>query len=320
MIRAGIDEAGYGPVLGPLVAALASFDSDADDLWRTLRSATLRRVPKPGARTARLPVVDSKCLHRGGAGLAELETVALAFSSFVAGSSPPATAFEFLERHRVGPALPIDAYPWYRELTRLEVPLRADRARVLSGRDRLERAAGETGVRPIRVGIAPVLEAEFNERAERYGSKARLLFDLNVTLIEDLRAHGAASFRVICDRHGGRRRYADLLQSAFPMESIAIDGEAAGRSSYRVRGGGREIELVYVVGGEREGFEVALASIFAKYTRELFVEVLNRHFGTRLAGLRRTAGYYTDGLRFLADLDRARVLTADERRRMVRIR
>ena len=47
---------------------------------------------------------------------------------------------------------------------------------------------------------------------------------------------------------------------------------------------------------------VALASMAAKYVRELFMEALNSFFAERRADLRRTAGYAVDGRRFLAEI------------------
>ena len=46
----------------------------------------------------------------------------------------------------------------------------------------------------------------------------------------------------------------------------------------------------------------ALASMAAKYLRELFMEGLNAFFAARVEGLRPTAGYYGDGTRFLEEV------------------
>ncbi|MFG0316169.1 MAG: hypothetical protein ACF8XB_02755 [Planctomycetota bacterium JB042] len=324
MIVAGIDEAGYGPLLGPLVTALAAFSAPAgarDDLWRALRPAVRRRPPERGAWRA-LPVVDSKELHRGGKGFADLETVALAFSALAsADGRPPETVGAFLGRHLAGGPLPTARYPWYGSaLLERPLPRRADPARIAREAGRLRRAAGRAAVGVVRIAVRPLLVEEFNRRAARWGTKARVLFDLNVELLEDLRRRAAAPWRVRCDRHGGRRRYVELLDGAFPLEGVTVLGEARERSRYRVGPAATGLELDYVVGGERQGMEVALASIFAKYVRELFVGALNDHFRGRMADLRPTAGYWSDGLRFLEDLDRARVLTEDERRLLVRSR
>ena len=108
------------------------------------------------------------------------------------------------------------------------------------------------------------------------------------------------------------------------MEPLSVEHESASASAYSVGSAESALTLRYEVGGEAKGMEVALASIFAKYTRELFVETLNRFFAARVGDrgepLRRTAGYYQDGHRFLADLERRGALSAAERRLLVRAR
>ena len=43
----------------------------------------------------------------------------------------------------------------------------------------------------------------------------------------------------------------------------------------------------------------------ARFTRELFMEPMNRFFASRVAELKPTAGYVEDGRRHLKDIDRA---------------
>ena len=64
----------------------------------------------------------------------------------------------------------------------------------------------------------------------------------------------------------------------------------------------------------------ALASCYAKYLRELMVEVMNNWFCERVPGLKRTAGYYVDGNRFLADLEPHLAQLEVPRERLVRVR
>jgi len=322
VIRAGIDEAGYGPLLGPLVTALAAFrhDGDEPDLWAALSDAVCRDPSRP-ASDPRLPVADSKALYRGGEGFALLETVALSFSCLASGEDVPRNGAMFLARHAGSDPPHCDRYPWYAcGRASIELPLKASLEQVLEATARLRQAAKPSSARPMLLAVLPLLEGEYNERVERRGTKARALFDMNVDLLQRLRRHSREPATVTCDRHGGRRYYADLLSQAFPMERVVTRSEGPKTSGYEVGSGESRLRLTYVVEGEKHGMEVALASVFAKYTRELFVERLNRHFAARLPGLRRTAGYYTDAVRFLEDLDRGNALSFDERELLVRCR
>src|ERR1051326_314870 len=81
---AGIDEAGYGPLLGPLTIG-ASLWQTADgaiaetDFWKLLRHA----VARPGGRKKqhwRIPVGDSKLVYDRAQGICSLERSVLAFA------------------------------------------------------------------------------------------------------------------------------------------------------------------------------------------------------------------------------------------------
>ena len=58
--------------------------------------------------------------------------------------------------------------------------------------------------------------------------------------------------------------------------------------------------IEFCVGGESRA-PVALASMAAKYVRELSMQAFNAFWADRLPGLRPTAGYPTDALRWRHD-------------------
>jgi len=116
------------------------------------------------------------------------------------------------------------------------------------------------------------------------------------------------------DRHGGRRYYADMLSGAFPMTTVEAVEESPTLSRYRLLHGGPatgDAEAGAVTLTVRERCEeastaTALASMAAKYVRELAMRQLNAYFQERVPGLRATAGYGLDAWRFLDDIATAR--------------
>src|SRR5712691_2086450 len=97
-VLGGIDEAGFGPLLGPLCLGLAVFrlPDGEGGLRRALRGACVGGDAKIRSGDSRAVVCDSKWLHRGARKLARLERTALAFLAASRGGELPATVGDVL--------------------------------------------------------------------------------------------------------------------------------------------------------------------------------------------------------------------------------
>ncbi|MCA9697769.1 MAG: hypothetical protein KC431_09620, partial [Myxococcales bacterium] len=96
MLRAGFDEAGLGPTLGPLVVAGFATSVTGGDQGRgpidDLRGPLAALVGEPGARGGKLEVGDSKKIHTGPRKLARVERTALATVAWIHGVVPATVA------------------------------------------------------------------------------------------------------------------------------------------------------------------------------------------------------------------------------------
>ena len=261
-LHIGTDEAGYGPLLGPLVVAASVYETDEE------RSA----LPGEG-------IDDSKVVY-GRGGRAALARVLGPYL----GLGTPVSLRDLLAHLSVR-GDPRADYPWYGDVIDAE-------PRPGSPPDAFR-----------RLYINPVCERDFNAGCAVAGGKAGLLFKETMRLVRRALADAPEGRAVVvCDRHGGRRRYAALLMAELEPATLVTERETAAVSSYRLRRRGRDIRIRFVRQADATDKAAALASMAAKYVRELFMEGLNAYFASRVADLRPTAGYYRDGRRFLVDI------------------
>ena len=104
----------------------------------------------------------------------------------------------------------------------------------------------------------------------------------------------------------------DLLEAALPGHDIRVLEESNRRSRYAVDA---NAVVMFMPEAEEAHFPVAIASMIAKYCRELMMRRFNAYWGERIE-CRPTAGYVQDARRWLEDV--GPVLTDAERTTMVR--
>ncbi len=301
-VVAGIDEAGYGPLLGPLVVSGVAFEvcdeAAGEDLWTRLADVVARSTRDPN----RVPVDDSKRLFSQSAGLGHIERTALAFAA-AAGSADsafrsPQSTFRSLLAGLAEMGESLDGYPWHSGGD-FRIPLVAKALQVKVDAERLRAVAG---ARFLGVRCLPVLVGEFNRLIQSHGTKSAPLFLKAARLLEGFwRDWGERGLVVHVDKHGGRNRYGLLLHQTFLGARIRTLAEGPKESLYAVGDGARRMTIGFYEGGDRRHLPVALASIFSKYLRELYMHGFNAWWCERVPGLKPTAGYVADGRRWLAD-------------------
>jgi hypothetical protein len=318
----GIDEAGLGPLLGPLVVSAVVLEVPDElmgrCLWKALAPAVARAPRRDGRAVA---IADSKRLYqglRGQVGLEHLERGVL--SSLGTAGWAPASLRRLLDLTGA-PVLPaMDAYPWYRGED-VALPSCVGAGDVRAAGLRLGRRMEKVGVRVVAVYTEPLFEAEFNALIAEHDSKSELLFALNARLLRRVLARvPGAMLLVHVDRHGGRKRYLAGLQAVFPGRWIWALSESETTSSYRVEDGERSIELHFTVRCEEVQLPVALASMVSKYVRELCMKLVNRFWVARIPDLAPTAGYFGDGARFLEQIQPAATALGFDAGRLQRYR
>ena len=272
MRHVGIDEAGYGPTLGPLAIVSAAVEGNS-----------------PASLLA-TGVKDSKKLH-DSQDLAPLEQVVLPAIAWFTGFQPD-TAADCFALLGEGPEVRA-AVPWMERASSLRLPVAAKSLVPWHVPDLIPRGLSGSLIQPR------AYNAYLRRDQSRFGNKA----DLEWAHIGQLlaKAHDPAlPITTVVDRLGGRKFYRDVLQAIFPQELVLIEGESPLVSRYLVPSVNHAGHAIgFHVGGESVSPLTAIASCIAKYVRELHMLLLNRYWCELMPWLKPTAGYPQDAIRWL---------------------
>ena len=312
-VVAGIDEAGYGPRLGPLLISAVAFEVPDEALGQCLWDRLSDVVGRSVRDRDRVAVDDSKRLFNQSRGVRHIERTALAFA---ASAGVRASSFAALLEGVTDLGEEPDAYPWYQGVD-FGVPVAAEPARLETDARRLAQAGG---ARFLGVRSVPVLVGEYNRMVNSVGTKSATLFLKTSQLLTWLwQQWGDGGLIVHVDKHGGRDRYGLLLHQTFLGAYVKVLAEGRDESIYDVIHGQRRMRVGFYKGGDSRHMPIALASIFSKYLRELFMRGFNAYWTDKVPGLRPTAGYAADAKRFLHDIRGARRELGIDPRLLIRI-
>jgi len=300
--------------LGPLVMCASVFevpDELADQpLWDTLAPAVMR---KAGRKSTSLAIGDSKKLfnRKSPKALRHLERAVLA--TLAAGGHHPATLAELLAIISSDANAQAQNYPWH-NLQDVAVPSVLNATDISLSGNSLAVAMKKAGVHMRDIRAECVFVGEFNRIIRATGNKSTTALGITFRLIHYLWSRMESGLiRIYVDRQGGRMRYLSALERAFEGCSFKILREAPDCSEYEMSDSRRTARISFSVGGESAHMPIALASMSAKYLRELFMERFNEFWSAHVEDLAPTAGYYTDGRRFFGQIkDAMESLGVDE--------
>ncbi|MFM8732916.1 MAG: hypothetical protein ACKOGJ_10485, partial [Phycisphaerales bacterium] len=294
LLYAGIDEAGYGPLLGPLCVGCAAFvvpDAAGDAapdappcLWKALSAAVCRTTTD---RRRRIAVEDSKKLKGAKDAalhpLRHLERGVAAFASAVAGAPPEWVDDDaLLAALGARAAAPPEGDAWHD--APLPLPVGHDAAALRISGAMLRTALAKAGIEAASLSVRALDAREFNRLAARVSNKATINFMAAAEHVERVRRLAAGrgvEAWIALDRQGGRTGYLDPLRTSFPDATLAVIEESESTARYRLRwpaGGGQPAHAATVsfeLGGEERNLPIALASMAAKFARELHMRRLN---------------------------------------------
>ena len=275
----------------------------APDLYRLLRTVIAK---KPSDR--RIAIADSKALYSSATGLRQLER---GLHAVLHSMQQTATCWSSIIAHcQADPDRHHERTCWPTDYT-CELPIDAATEEVERLSARFARACTTATVRPLLIRARLIYPAQFNDLITQHGSKGAALSHITVGLLREivdtvssLAPHSPTSdlrpptsLHAICDKHGGRNFYAALLQHHFAEHWIEPIHESRAESRYEWGPPETRTSVAFRMNGERF-LPTALASMTAKYLRELSMRAFNKFWSAHLPDLRPTAGYPNDAHRF----------------------
>jgi ribonuclease HII len=269
----GIDENGLGPKLGMFCVTAALFDCVSYDpvvFWRKVSDGA---------------VDDSKKVMSFGS-TEKGRRIAASYLGLL--GAPPATDAEFIKKVNfrkngpLGKDCPecgkVMCAPGHSPFCdTLSLPS----ATVLSSSLR------KAGIRFAGVESFFMCPAEFNRGIDLYGSKLRLEFSILEKFFEKyagLSEEGATLF--LCGKLGGTKRYTPYFDRLRKHRILALSEGVD--SFYEIQGLGR---IEFIRDADSLHLPAALASVFGKLVREIFMESLNDYFCGFQKELSRVSGY-----------------------------
>jgi ribonuclease HII len=299
-ILVGIDEAGFGPILGPLVVSSSVFRLPRNLVWADLWGILHRSISeKRTGLSGRLMIADSKKAFSRSIGIRHLRRTVLAVLKHL--GSEPRRAGELLSALCPDCLEHLAEYPWYKQVD--DYQLGGESADIAIAASMLRADLASQHIELVGFKSRCLEVAYYNRMVAAVKNKAKVLFTAVAELMQAaIEEFAGEDLEIVIDRQGGRSHYRRELQLMFGGTGLRIVREGRQMSSYEMRTGDRRVRVHFVVGADSRYLPVSLASMASKYVREVLVDNINRYFIGFNTTVRPTAGYWKDGLRFIEDI------------------
>ncbi len=300
----GTDEAGYGPNLGPLTmtGTLWNTNSPETNLYQSL-AQIVSDQPTRKSNSDKIFVADSKKVYGGSIHNLELSVLALLYAST---NQLPQSWRELVDLLCPSDSISLLGDQVWLVGKDLELPIVADREKIQSFAGQFQDVCATADVELLKIECVPVFPPQFNHQVDRFGNKATLLSTETLKIVRRLLNETADDVEVGCDKHGGRSKYAALLQEVLTDELVMIGTESLDVSDYSFRENERDIFIRFQAKGE-SFLPTALASMVSKYMREVFMMLWNDFWKLKVPGLKPTKGYPVDAKRFKLEIAAAQL-------------
>lgn len=345
----GLDEAGYGPNIGPLVIACSLWrlnlktsqptslkrkksttaiqanrvDRDFDSLVAAIESLCGALLPlfrpKPIDRDATFfPLGDSKKLYLRDNTFDSLAVGLRFWFDTIQQSFPNLNGL----LDKVAPQCHslLKQIDWYKDDLNDPESSLIQQANISSFTKPNEsvQTAAQTHIDTIGLSFHGIQarivdEGSFNEGVERLGNKSNVLSNITLSLATEvlnqavekgsrLAEDSEEPIFIYCDKHGGRNRYQAPLANAIPEVWFDIQQESGLRSDYRTIYHGHPLHWSFIAKGDSL-FASAVASMMAKYLREMLMNRINHFWKNHIPDIAPTAGYPLDAKRFATAIE-----------------
>ncbi|MFH0924570.1 MAG: hypothetical protein V1872_02900 [bacterium] len=292
MFIVGIDENGFGPKLGPLIVTGSIFefcDNSLLTIWdkknkeQTSFSSIFQK--KDHNTTLSSKVKDSKVIFKNDLkSKAKGEDIALSYY-YLLFQSYPNDVDDFINSISLPPLFSNissceNKYHKICWTPKLTIPVWGNSLPTIS-------STLKTNLLEVKSVVC--CPGEFNMRLKRKPNKILLNLSYFERLINYFSHTYGSNILYLCGKVGGIKdylKYSSFLSKDHQCQSLAIHEDF---STYYSSSLGI---ISFIKNGDQGEFPIALASIFGKYIREIFMERLNNNFSPEIRNNRFISGYY----------------------------